>query len=83
MLPFVSIAAVKPARRCVICSSAPKVKPVASAPYVGPESIDDAAVTERDRERNRQRMRSGRQSTILAGDTSAVPTSAAKTALGM
>jgi len=66
-----------------MCSSAPKVKPVASAPYVGPESIDDAAINERDRERNRQRMRGGRQSTILAGDTSSVPTAAAKTALGM
>lgn len=32
---------------------APKVKPIASAPIVGPESIDDAAVAERDRERSR------------------------------
>lgn len=66
-----------------MCSSAPKVKPVASAPVVGPESIDDAAVAERDRERNRIRSRGGRQSTILAGNTGAAPTSPVKTALGM
>lgn len=65
-----------------MCSSAPKVKPVASAPYVGPESIDDAAVLERDRERARQRGRAGRQATILAGDSSGMPTSSVKTALG-
>lgn len=65
-----------------MCSSAPKVKPVAAAPYVGPESIDDAAVAERDRERNRMRNRSGRQSTILAGDTGTAPTAPIKTALG-
>lgn len=67
-----------------MCSSAPKVKPVASAPYVGPEVIDDAAVAERDRERQRQRQRAGRQSTILAGDTSQglLPTAPVKTALG-
>ncbi len=66
-----------------MCSSAPKVKPVASAPVVGPESVDDAAVAERDRERNRIRSRSGRQSTILAGNTAAAPTAPVKTALGM
>jgi hypothetical protein len=66
-----------------MCSSKPKVKPVANAPVVGPESIDDAAVAERDRERQRQRQRYGARSTILAGDTSsAMPTGAAKTALG-
>lgn len=66
-----------------MCSSAPKVKPVASAPVVGPESIDDAAIAERDRERNRIRGRSGRQSTILAGNVAATPTAPVKTALGM
>lgn len=66
-----------------MCSSAPKVKPVASAPVVGPESVDDAAVAERDRERNRIRGRSGRQSTILAGNTATAPTAPVKTALGM
>lgn len=65
-----------------MCSSAPKVKPVASAPVVGPESIDDAAVGERDRERQRIRLRGGRQSTILAGNTTAPPTAPVKTALG-
>ncbi|MGD4429349.1 hypothetical protein QT726_22485, partial [Xanthomonas citri pv. citri] len=59
------------------------VKPVASAPVVGPESVDDAAVAERDRERNRIRARGGRQSTILAGNTDAAPTAPVKTALGM
>ena len=66
-----------------MCSSAPKVKPVASAPVVGPESVDDAAVAERDRERNRIRSRGGRQSTILAGNTPAAPTAPVKTALGV
>ncbi|WP_155393932.1 hypothetical protein [Xanthomonas albilineans] len=45
-------------------------------------TIDDAAVAERDRERQRQRALAGRQSTILAGDTGAPPTTSAKTALG-
>lgn len=65
-----------------MCTSAPKVKPVASAPVVGPESIDDAAISERDRERQRIRSRSGRQSTILAGNTGTAPTAPVKTALG-
>lgn len=65
-----------------MCSSAPKVKPVASAPYVGPEVIDDMALQERDRARQRSRGRAGRQSTILAGSTGAPPTIPAKTALG-
>lgn len=69
-----------------MCSSTPKVKPVASAPIVGPEVIDDAALDERDRERRRQRQRAGRQSTILVSGTSqgagAVPTAGVKTALG-
>lgn len=66
-----------------MCNSAPKVKPVAAPPEVGAESIDDAAIGERDRERQRQRLRYGRASTILAGDTSAaMPTASVKTALG-
>lgn len=65
-----------------MCTSTPKVKPVAAAPQVGPESIDDAAINERDRERQRQRLRRGRASTILAGDTAATPTAPVKTALG-
>lgn len=64
-----------------MCSSAPKVNPVASQPYVGPEVIDDAAVQERDRARQRNRARGGRQSTILAGG-SVAPTAPVKTALG-
>lgn len=65
-----------------MCNSAPKVKPVAAAPQVGPESIDEAAITERDRERQRMRLRRGRQSTILAGDVGASPAAPVKTALG-
>ncbi|WP_251278109.1 hypothetical protein, partial [Enterobacter hormaechei] len=66
-----------------MCPSTPKVKPVSAAPEVAPESIDEAAVTERDRERQRQRLRAGRTSTILAGDTSStMPTASVKTALG-
>lgn len=66
-----------------MCSSAPKVKPIPQAPDVGPTSIDDAAVNERDRERQRSRQRFGRQSTIMAGNTGAPPTAPVKTALGM
>lgn len=66
-----------------MCNSAPKVKPVPIAPEVGPESIDDAALSERDRERQRMRLRYGRTSTILAGDTGgSMPTASVKTALG-
>lgn len=65
-----------------MCSSAPKVKPIPQAPDVGPTSIDDAAVTERDRELRRNRARTGRQSTILAGNTGMAPTAPIKTALG-
>lgn len=65
-----------------MCSSPPKVKPVASAPYVGPEVIDDMALQERDRARQRNLARSGRQSTILAGNTGGQPTMPVKTALG-
>lgn len=66
-------------------SSAPKVKPVASAPVAGPEVIDDTAMRERDRERDRQRRAQGRQSTILGsamGGGATSPTSGSKTALG-
>lgn len=65
-----------------MCSSAPKVNPVPSQPYVGPEVIDEAAVQERDRARQRARARSGRQSTILAGGGAVAPTAPVKTALG-
>ena len=65
-----------------MCSSAPKVKPVASAPYVGPEVIDEAAVMERDRARARNRTRGGRQSTILTEPGAGMPTAPVKTALG-
>lgn len=67
-----------------MCSSAPRVKPIASAPIVSPTSIDDAAVEERDRERRRGRARTGRTSTILAGGDAAgmPPTGGVKTALG-
>jgi hypothetical protein len=58
-----------------MCTSKPKVKPVAAAPVVSPITIDDAAVAERDRERQRQRVRAGRQATILAGNTGAPTTS--------
>ena len=66
-----------------MCTSKPKApKPVAMPPQVGPESIDDAALVERDRELRRNRARAGRASTILAGNTGAPPTMPAKTALG-
>lgn len=66
-----------------MCNSAPKQKPIAAAPIVGPEVIDDVALNERDRERNRNRLRAGRQSTIITGDMGgAAPTAPVKTALG-
>jgi hypothetical protein len=64
-------------------SKAPKVKPVASAPSVGPEVIDDTAINERDEARRKRRMQYGRQSTILAGNKGGgSPTGAAKGLLG-
>lgn len=68
-----------------MCNSAPKQKPIASAPIVGPEVIDDVALNERDRERQRNRQRNGRQSTIITGDApgAAIPTAGTKTALGI
>lgn len=65
-----------------MCSSKPpKVKPIASAPTASPEVIDDTAMAERDRFRQRSRTRNGRQSTILAGE-SAPPAAQGKTLLG-
>lgn len=65
-------------------SKAPKVKPVAAAPTVGPEVVDDTAVNAADQDRKRRRQMYGRQATILAGGQpgAASPTGAAKTALG-
>ncbi len=65
-----------------MCSSAPKVKPVASAPIISPTSIDDQAINERDKTRQRLRAANGRQSTILAGSSGQPPTGSFKTALG-
>lgn len=56
-----------------MCGSAPKIKPVPQAPNVGTEVIDDAAIATRDREKARARLRSGRQSTILAGNAPPMP----------
>lgn len=62
-------------------SSAPKVKPIASAPTASPEVIDETAVKEQDRFRQRARGQYGRQATILAGNA-APPTMPVKTVLG-
>lgn len=64
-----------------MCSSKPKVKPVAAAPTASPEAIDQVAIESRDRERRRIRRSYGRQQTILAGGV-APPAQQAKTALG-
>lgn len=54
-----------------MCSSKPPaVKPIAMPPTANPEVIDDTAIAERDRFRQRSRSRNGRQSTILAGEQS-------------
>ncbi len=67
-------------------SKAPKVQPVRSAPAATPEIIDEVAVSERDANRERQRLRYGRQATIIAGQggasTGAPATTPAKAALG-
>jgi hypothetical protein len=63
-------------------SSAPKVKPVPQAPIVTPSVVDDEVVAEKERERRRLAAGSGRQSTILAGNTGLPPTTPAKTATG-
>lgn len=66
-----------------MCSSKPKSQPVTPAPP--PETVDPAAIGARNRERNRARVTSGQQSTILTGNNG-VPTQAAtgqaKTLLG-
>lgn len=70
-----------------MCSKpkAPKVQEMSSPPPPATVITEDtAAIDERSRERRRQGQRSGRQSTILAGDTSAGagPTTQAKVVLG-
>lgn len=62
-------------------SKAPKVKPIAAPPTASPEVIDETAVKEKDRFRNRARGQYGRQATILAGNN-APPTAPVKTVLG-
>jgi hypothetical protein len=62
-------------------TSAPKVKPIAAPPQASPEVIDETAVKEKDRFRNRARGMYGRQATILAGNE-APPTAPVKTVLG-
>lgn len=48
-----------------------------------PEVVDQDAVSQRDRERRRQRAAAGRRSTILTGPSgAATPTGASKTLLG-
>jgi hypothetical protein len=65
-------------------ASKPKVQPMPSPPP--PQTVvteDTAAIDARARERRRASARSGRRSTILAGDTApAAPTGQAKTVLG-
>lgn len=70
-----------------MCSKpkAPKVTPMPSAPPPATVITEDtAAISERSRERRRMASRQGRQSTILAGDTSggAGPTTQSKPILG-
>lgn len=60
--------------------SAPKQRPYIPPPPTLPETIDEASLIERDRERRRAATRSGRQSTIVAGNVA--PTSQTKTILG-
>lgn len=66
-------------------SGAPKPKPIASPPVAGPEIIDDIALSDREKERERIRKANGYRSTVLASGSSGggVPaTSGSKTALG-
>lgn len=66
-----------------MCTSKPKTPAaIPLPPQVGAETIDDAAVMARDRERRRNVQRSGRASTVIAGNTGAPATMPVKTALG-
>lgn len=60
--------------------SAQKQRPYIPPPPILPETIDEASLIERDRERRRAATRGGRQSTIVAGNVT--PTSQSKTILG-
>jgi hypothetical protein len=62
-------------------SKPPAVKPIASPPTASPELIDDVAMRERERFRQRSRVKNGRQSTMIAGNVAA-PVYAGKTLLG-
>lgn len=68
-----------------MCASKPKVQKMPDAPPpITPVTEDMVATTERQRENRRAGARSGRQSTILAGDTApaAQPSAKAATVLG-
>lgn len=62
-------------------SKPPRVQPIPNPPTASPEIIDDVAYRERERFRQRSRIRNGRQSTILAGNVAA-PIQPLKTLLG-
>jgi len=62
-------------------SKPPAVKPIANPPSASPEIIDDVAMRERERFRQRSRVKNGRQSTIITGGM-APPVYAGKTLLG-
>lgn len=67
-----------------MCTSKPRAPtPIPNAPSASPTSVDDVAVTAQRQDMLRQRLRQGRQSTILAGNTGQPPTVPSKTALGM
>lgn len=63
-------------------SKPPSVKPIPNPPTASAEIIDDVAMRERERFRQRSRTRNGRQSTLLAGNYGAPPQQQ-KTLLGV
>ena len=65
-------------------SKAPTPKPIAALPVAGPELVDDIALADREKERERLRKAKGYRSTMLASGSangSAPATSGTKTAL--
>lgn len=66
-----------------MCMSKPKAPPpIAMAPQVLPEVVDQVAAEERNRIRRRAATMGGRSSTILAGAAATPPTGQSKTLLG-
>lgn len=65
-----------------MCKAPKAPAPVTPPPPISPAVVDDAAITERDREKRRRAGMRGRQSTMLTESVQFPQTGAAKTAFG-